>query len=110
MLPHDEKNRMTHREFVEGAVGTLGESNDSLRQRIVDTISREELETQARIGVLNAEGGDEQVFGAGDQREESAELGNEEVMDEEELHSLFVAIDTGALSVENVCAVQKRIQ
>ena len=50
------------------------------------------------------------MFGAGDQQEESAEPGSEEVMDEEELHSLFVAIDTGALSVENVCAIQRRIQ
>ena len=41
MLSRDDKKRITHREFVEGAHGTVGESYDQLRLRVVDTISRE---------------------------------------------------------------------
>ncbi len=60
MLPRDDKKRITHREFVEGAHGTVGESYDQLRLRVVDTISREEIECQAREGtIITAEGRDE---------------------------------------------------
>ncbi len=56
MLPCDDRRRLTHREFVDGAVGTTGESYEHLRQRVVDTIAREEIEAQARDGnILNAE-------------------------------------------------------
>jgi hypothetical protein len=65
MLPCDEKKRLTHREFVDGAVGTAGESYEGFRQRVIDTIAREELEVQARGGILAAENADEQICGAG---------------------------------------------
>ena len=31
-------------------------------------------------------------------------------MDDEELNNLFTAIDSGALSSEHICAIQKKIQ
>ncbi len=60
LLPCDGlTKRLTHREFVEGAHGTQGETYDQLRTRVVDTISREEIECQAREGtILAAEGRD----------------------------------------------------
>ena len=63
ILPVDDKKRLTHREFVEGATGRVGESYESLRLRVVETIDREELECQAREGrVLNAENVEEQIL------------------------------------------------
>ena len=82
-LPCDEKRRLTHREFVEGAVGTAGESYKQLRQRIVDTITREELETQARVGaVLNAGDNEEEIY----ENDEDGEKDEEGIMEEEELN------------------------
>ena len=40
ILPCDDKKRLTHREFADGAVGTAGESYDAFRQRVIDTIAR----------------------------------------------------------------------
>ncbi len=109
MLPRDDKKRITHREFVEGAHGTVGESYDQLRLRVVDTISREEIECQAREGtIIAAEGRDEELHGPGEDR--CAEGDEEESMGDEEVFGLMTAIDSGALSEEQVLALQRRIQ
>ena len=50
MLPSDDKRKLTHSEFAEGAVGTLGETYEQFRMRVVDTIARKELEHQTRVG------------------------------------------------------------
>ena len=104
----DEKRRLTHREFVEGAVGTKGETYEQLRQRILETITREELETQARVGsVLNAGNNEEEVY---DNEEENGEEDEDGPMEDEELNGLFAALDSGALPAEAVHAIQKKIQ
>ncbi len=80
ILPCDEKRRLTHREFVEGAVGTKGETYEQLRQRILETITREELETQARVGsVLNANNNEEEVY---EYQEENGEEDEDGPMEE----------------------------
>jgi hypothetical protein len=109
MLPQDEKRKLTHREFVEGAMGTAGETYDVMRQRVVDTISREEIEVQAREGnILTAEGPNEQIYN-GTQAEVNDEPDGE-TMDEEEFQSLMVAVDSGALSSEQILAIHRKIQ
>ena len=109
LLPCDEKKRLTHREFVEGAHGTQGETYDQLRTRVVDTISREEIECQAREGnILAAEGRDEELYGPGEDPYTGGD--EEEPMGDEEVFGLMTAIDTGALSGEQVLALQRRIQ
>ena len=102
MLPCDDKRRLTHREFVDGAIGTSGESYAQFRQRVIDTIAREELEVQARGGIMGAENLEEHIF-EGDEEDEHE-------MTEEELCNTFAAIDSGVLSVEQVSVLQKRIQ
>ena len=52
ILPCDEKKKLTHREFVDGAYGTIGETYSHMHQRVVDTITREELEVHNRDGKL----------------------------------------------------------
>ena len=109
ILPCDEKKRLTHREFVDGAHGTLGESYEQLRQRVLDTICREEIEAQAREGkILNTEDTAEHVYknqeaGRGEDEEEGP-------MEEEEPQNIFAAIDSGILSEEQVNALQRRVQ
>ena len=95
MLPWDGK-RLTHREFVEGAHGTVGKSYEQLRQRVLDTIVREELEVQSREGkLLIAENNDEHLYNnngeAGDDSDDSP-------MEEEEVQSIFAAIDSGVMT------------
>ena len=105
ILPCDDKKKLTHREFAEGAYGTIGESYTQMRQRIVDTITREELEVQNREGkILGAEEYEENVF------KNDEEIDEEEPMGEEELHSLFAAMDSGVLSLEQLHALQRKIQ
>ncbi len=109
ILPCDDKKRLTHREFVEGAHGTRGESYDQLRMRIVDTISREEIECQAREGkILAAEGRDEELHGPGE--DHGVGVDDEESMGDEEVFGLMAAIDSGTLPEEQVLALQRRIQ
>ena len=111
MLPQDDKRRLTHREFVEGAVGTVGESYDTLKQRVVDTISREEIEQQARDGkVLTAMTEDQREQINNQQQGIDDVEPDGEFMDEEELHSLMVAVDSGALSNEQIMAIHRKIQ
>ena len=106
MLPCDDKHKLTHREFADGAVGTTGESYAQLRQRVVDTIVREELENQARTGkILNADDREEHVY----ENEEGLNDTGED-MEDEELNNLFTAIDSGVLSLEAVGAIQRKIQ
>ena len=109
MLPQDENNKLIHREFVEGAVGTKGESYEAMRTRVVETISREEIECQAREGrILTANVNDQR-----EQINDGEEITDEpdgETMEEEELHSLMGAIDSGVLSGEQIHAIQRRIQ
>ncbi len=107
MLPWDGK-RLTHREFVEGAHGTVGESYEQLRQRVLDTIVREELEVQSREGkLLIAENNDEHLYN----NEEAAEDGDDDgPMEDEELHNIFAAIDSGVMTEEQVNVLQRRIQ
>ena len=111
MLPCDEKKRLLHREFVEGAHGTVGETYDHMRLRVIYTISREEIEQQARYGkILAAEGRDEEVYGANAPGEECDEECDGTTMEDEEVHSLITAIDSGALSNEQVMALQQTVQ
>ena len=110
MLPCDDKKRLLHREFVEGAHGMTGETYDQMRLRVIETISREEIEQQARYGkILAAEGRSEEVHGANVPGGECDEECDGTTMDEEELQSLIVAIDSGALSSEQVMALQRNI-
>ena len=82
----------------------MGESYDQLRLRVVDTITREEIECQAREGkILAAEGRDEELHGPGE--DACAGTEEEEPMGEEEVYNLFTAIDSGALSEEQVLAL-----
>ncbi len=108
MLPVDDKKRLTHREFVEGAMGTGGETYDAMRLRVVETIDRGELEGQAREGrILNAEDNTEQILKEEEDGDGAGEGGE---MDDDELGNLFSAIDSGALNSEQVFALQRRIQ
>ena len=107
MLPCDgTTKRLTHREFVDGAVGTAGESYDAFRQRVIDTIAREELEVQARGGILAAQNNEEHIY----KNDEEAAGDDDCKMDEEELNNVFTAIDTGLLTTEQVSVLQKHIQ
>ena len=109
ILPMDDKKRLTHREFVDGAHGTVGESYEQLRQRVLDTVTREELEVQARDGkMLMTEDVGEQVYknteaGGDDERDQ-------EPMEEEEVQSIFAAIDSGVLTEEQINTLQRRVQ
>ncbi len=112
MLPQENK-RLTHREFVEGALGTIGESYEALKQRVVDTISREEIKQQARYGrVLTAMTEDrrEQINNEQQQKGVDDVEPDGDIMDEEELSNLMVAMDSGALSSEQIMAIQRKIQ
>ena len=108
MLPCDEKKRLIHREFVDGALGTVGEGYDAMRLRVLETIAREEIEQQAREGrILEAENHEEHVFGGDGGGEEVC---GGEPMGDEELNNLFAAIDSEGLTEENVNAIQRQIQ
>ena len=104
MLPCDDKKRLTHREFVDGAVGTAGETYASFRQRVIDTIAREELEVQARGGIMVGENREEEINNEAEDDTAGEEMGEEEIV------HLFAAIDSGALTEESVCAIQRNIQ
>ena len=107
MLPCDDKKKLTHREFAEGAVGTLGETYEQLRMRVVETISREELEHQHRVGgVLAADAYGEDIY----EGYEGGGGADEGDMEEEEVHGLMAALDSGILSLEQVNAVQRKFQ
>ncbi len=107
MLPADDKRKLTHREFAEGALGTEGETYEQLRQRVLDTMSREEIENQSRVGHVLATGEHGEDVYKNDERTEEDE---QETMGDEELHGLFAAIDSGALDAEAINAIQRRIQ
>jgi hypothetical protein len=107
MLPWDGK-RLTHREFVEGAHGTVGESYEQLRQRVLDTIVREELEVQSREGKLfNVENNDEHLY---NNNGEAADDSDDSPMEDEEFHGIFAAIDSGVMTEEQVNILQRRVQ
>ena len=87
MLPQENK-RLTHREFVEGALGTIGESYEALKQRVVDTISREEIEQQARYGnILTAMTEDQREQINNEQQAKVDEEPDGDTMDEEKLQN-----------------------